>query len=80
MREVDIRREYLEALKKFKVYDGIPMHAGIALKDITELPELVQRILCEIKKEELTYTEASAALECAFEFLKLESNFVKVPR
>ena len=43
------------------------------------MPELAQKILIEIKKEQgLTYDEAYIALECAYRYLKVESNFVQV--
>lgn len=74
--DAEKQHEYLKAVNAFNLEHA----AGLRL-DFDELPELTQKILKEIKKEEgLTYDEAYAALECAYRYLKMESIFVPVYR
>lgn len=45
-----------------------------------EIKEAAHRIIQILKKEDFTYTEAYASLQYAYNKLKFESNFVKLPK
>ena len=76
MVEMGKQHEYLKAMNSFNLE-----HTTGNRQDFDELPELTQKILKAIKKEEgLTYDEAYAALECAYRYLKMEAIFVPVYR
>lgn len=68
------QERYLQMLNQFALERAIKSSSGF-----DGLPELTKKILLEIKKEQgLTYDEAYIALECAYRYLKVESNFVQV--
>ena len=71
--------EYIKTLKKFNPFRD----SGIIPTPLTEseLPPLVRKILSDIREEKgLTYVDAYGVLECTYDFLKQESNFVTIPK
>lgn len=68
-------REYY--LKKFRAENDL---TGIFPKASKEIKKTGKQIVEIIKKEDLTYEEAYASLQYAYNLLKYRSNFVKVSK
>lgn len=74
-----MRKEYEDVLTKFNPFEPLNQFGEPIVRAEDELPDLVKRLLIEIRKEKgLTYVSAYAALEITYKLLKRESNFVQL--
>lgn len=73
---IDKTSDKQEALKEFKIQElNMERAWGLERKKFEEIAEKVVDIL---KKEELTYEQAYATLQQAYNQLRYESNFLKI--